>query len=109
MEGRDSLHGSFLGEIAPHHLVDLVHLDCADEQRLPAFQIAGEAPRPRTVGEVFDPTARVDEDQSRSFFSRRPRVRVPCATPRYARIDRCGTRKITPPLLMTVNLMPGRR
>src|SRR5438132_166578 len=68
--------------IRTDHLVHLVDLDRTDEQRFPALQVWSEAIRPRPAGEILDPAARVDEDQSRSFFSRRPRGLVPFARPR---------------------------
>lgn len=108
-ERRDGREGPLLRDVAADDLVDLVNLDRRDEQGLPALEVGGKATRQWPVGEILDPTARINQDQSRSFFSRRPLGDAPSATPRKARIERSGTRKMTPPFSRTVNLIPGRR
>jgi hypothetical protein len=71
-----------LRDVTPDDLVDLVDFDRGDEQRLAAFEVGGEAPSQRSIGQVFDPAAGIDEDQSRSFFSRNARGVAPDAMPR---------------------------
>ena len=107
-ESGDGFNRTLLVEVAPDHLVDFVHLDGADEERLTTLDVGGEAIRVRPVGQVLDPAARIDQDQWRSFFSRRPLALTPRTMPRYARGARSGTRKITPPLSRTVIRIPGR-
>src|SRR5438034_1207141 len=79
---RDGFERPPLRDGPPDHLVDFVDLDRRDEQRFLAFEIRCEALGERAVREILDPTARVDEDQTRSFFSRKPRGLTPRATPR---------------------------
>ena len=81
-EGRDSLHRSLLGEVPPENLVDLVDLDGGNEQRITALDVGGESIGLRAIGQVLDPAAGIDEDQRRSFFSRRPFALTPRAMPR---------------------------
>ena len=64
--------------------------------------IAFPSPPPRGRGQG-------EGDQSRSFFSLRRLRLTPFATPRKARIERSGTRKMIPPFSRTVNFIPGRR
>src|SRR3989338_2569340 len=109
MERGDGFHRTLLAEVSTNHLVDLVDLDGGHKERITTLDVGGEAIRVRAVGQVLDPTARIDQDQRRSFFSRSPLGLAPRAMPRYARIGRSGTRKITPPLSRTVIRIPGRR
>jgi hypothetical protein len=53
-----------------------------NDERLAALDVAGELLGAGPIGEILDPPARVDEDQSRSSFSRSPASRVPFAKPR---------------------------
>ena len=73
---------AFLRDVTPDDLVDLVDFDRGDEQGLAAFEVGGEAPSQRSIGQVFDPAAGIDEDQNRSFFSRNARGVAPDAMPR---------------------------
>jgi hypothetical protein len=76
------LDGSFLAHIPSNDLIDFVHFDGTDEERLTALDVLCESVGLGPTGEVLDPSAGVDEDQKRSFFSRRPFGFTPRAIPR---------------------------
>ena len=78
----DGFYRPLLAEVSPDHFVNLVNLDGGDEERLAALDVGGEAIRFRPVGQVLDPTAGIDQNQRRSFFSRRPLALTPRAMPR---------------------------
>lgn len=77
-----SFYGALFAEVAPDHLVDLVDLNGGDEKRFTSLEVSREAGRFRSIGQVLDPAARIDEDQRRSFFSRSPLGRTPRTMPR---------------------------
>ena len=79
---RDRREGSLLREVASDDFVHFVDFDGGHEQRFAAFQIRREPSSERPIGKVLDPATRIDEDQSRSFFSRNARGVVPDAIPR---------------------------
>lgn len=89
---RDRRQRPLLGDVTPDDLIDLVDFNRRDEQGFAALEVGREAAGQRTIGQVLDPAAGIDQDQSRSFFSRNPRDVVPAATPRYAFMGRSGTR-----------------
>jgi hypothetical protein len=57
-EGEDRFHGALLADVASDHLADFVDLDRADQQRLAAFDVSGEAVCVRAAGQIFAPAAR---------------------------------------------------
>src|SRR5437016_4179870 len=60
-----------------------------------------------SIAEEFKPAGGIDDDQNRSFFSRKPLVRIPRRNPRPSDKGRSGTSVITPPLVTTWNSCPG--
>jgi hypothetical protein len=62
-ERGDGLHGALLADVPADDFVDFVDLDGADQQRLTPLDVGGEAIGLRAAGEVFDPAARIDQDQ----------------------------------------------
>jgi hypothetical protein len=52
-----------VADVSSDHLVDLVDLEGANQQRFAAFDVGGEASGVRTAGEILDPAARIDQNQ----------------------------------------------
>src|ERR1051325_1279026 len=55
----------------------------------------------RSKAEILKPTRRIENNQNRSFFSRKPLVRMPFKNPRPSDNGLSGTNVITPPLVTT--------
>src|SRR5204863_5504208 len=104
---RNGLHGVFLRPFPLDPFVDFVHGDGRSNDACWLSQASCELLRVRSIGEELNPTRRIENDHTRSFFSRKPVVRIPRTKPRIAPIGLSGTRADTPPYAITWHSRPG--